>query len=445
MNKFILHIMSYSNEDAIIWSNITYSYNWLLSNINNIETKLNKYGINNGAIVEIIGDCSPTIIALLFALVNKQCIIIPYTISSLKKQPDFHKIMLPEFSIIVDKKGLLKINQYAYQKNKHKLLIQLAQKNHPGLILFTSGSTGNPKAIVHDWNLLINKYNKKNNTNRVLAFLLFDHIGGLNTILYTLYNGGCLVIPNNISTDTVCLSIQNYKVDLLPTSPTFLNLLIINKCHIRYDLSSLKKITYGTESMLPILLKTLHKIFPNTRFLQTYGLSEMGIINVSSESSDSLGIKLNPKFYRIVNDILEVKTNTAMLGYLNFQDTFLEKGWFCTGDMVKQEGDYFYILGRVSEIINVGGLKVFPLHIENIIKQMNYVDDVVVIGEKSSITGQIVKAIIKLSIDESMLDFRKRMRKFCMEKLQDFEIPQKIVLVSKLDYGDRMKKMKNLI
>ena len=77
--------------------------------------------------------------------------------------------------------------------------------------------------------------------------------------------------------------IENFKVQLLPTSPTFLNMLLLSEDYHNYNLDSLELITYGTEPMPMTTLKKLNDIFPKVRFLQTYGLSEVGILRSKSK------------------------------------------------------------------------------------------------------------------------------------------------------------------
>ena len=75
---------------------------------------------------------------------------------------------------------------------------------------------------------------------------------------------------------------------------------------------------------------------------------------------------------RVVDGLLEVKAKSAMLGYLNAPSPFTDDGWFKTGDSVLENG-YYKILGRKSEIINVGGEKVYPQEVENIMLKMQEV------------------------------------------------------------------------
>jgi acyl-CoA synthetase (AMP-forming)/AMP-acid ligase II len=233
-------------------------------------------------------------------------------------------------------------------------------------------------------------------------------------------------------------------VELLPTTPTFLNLLLLSESFRHYDLSSLKLITYGTEVMPESVLKRIHQALPNARLLQTYGLSELGILRSKSKDSGSLWVKIGGEGFdtKVVDDILWIRAHSAMMGYLNAPSPFTKDGWFITGDAVEVDGDYIRILGRKSELINVGGEKVYPAEVESVLQTMEGVEDVAVIGEPNPLTGHIVKARVKLATGEAVGKFRKRMREFCRGKLPNYKIPQKIVLESKELHEDRFKKMR---
>ena len=107
----------------------------------------------------------------------------------------------------------------------------------------------------------------------------------MNTLLYTLSNAGCVVTVPDRSPDAVLSAVAKYGVELLPTSPTFLNLLILSEAYRRHQTGTLKTITYGTEPMPETTLRRSREIFPNVNFQQTYGLSEVGILRSKSRSS----------------------------------------------------------------------------------------------------------------------------------------------------------------
>ena len=93
-------------------------------------------------------------------------------------------------------------------------------------------------------------------------------------------------------------------------------------------------------------LKRFNQLFPDIKLLQTYGLSEVGILRSKSKSSDSLWVKVGGEEFetRVIDGMLEIKAKSAMLGYLNAPSPFTEDGWFKTWDAVEVEGEYIKIL-----------------------------------------------------------------------------------------------------
>lgn len=431
------------SKDAIIWQDKVFSYSWMIEALEKWQNKLRSDGIPENSVVSLEADFSPNAIALLLALLEHGCVIVPLTASVEAKKPEFRDISQVEFIIEIDKNDQAQIKRTGINAN-HEILLKLKRERRPGLVLFSSGSTGKSKAAVHDFVPLLEKFKVPRHTLRTITFLLFDHIGGINTFLYNLSNGGCIITIQDRSPDEVCRAIEKYRVQLLPTSPTFINLILLSEAYKNYDLSSLEMVTYGTEPMPESTLQRFHKIFPKVNLLQTYGLSEVGILRSKSKSSDSLWFKVGGEGYetRIVDGMLEIKAKSAMLGYLNAPSPFTEDAWFKTGDAVEVDGEYIRILGRKSEIINVGGEKVYPAEVESVIQLMDGVEDVAVNAEPNPILGQIVKARVKLCTAETLIEFRKRMNEFCRDKLEKYKIPQKIVLVNETMHGERFKKMR---
>jgi long-chain acyl-CoA synthetase len=264
----------------------------------------------------------------------------------------------------------------------------------------------------------------------------------LNTLLHIISSLGTVVTLNNRQPDEVCHAIQNYRVEILPASPTFLNFLLLSESYKKYDLSSLKFITYGTEPMSATTLSRLNESFPEVKLQQTYGLIELGVLRSKSKDSQSLWVKIGGEGYdtRVSDGLLEIKAESAMLGYLNADSPFTNDGWFRTGDAVEVDGDYFRILGRKSEIINVGGEKVFPQEVENVIQEAGNVSEVTVRGEKHPFTGQIVCAQVRLSSPEEAKVAKQRIRRHCLSKLEKFKVPVKILFTEDGQMNDRMKK-----
>ena len=210
----------------------------------------------------------------------------------------------------------------------------------------------------------------------------------------------------------------------------------------RHDLSSLELITYGTEPMPETTLERVSEAFPEVRLLQTYGLSELGILRSQSRSSDSLWVRVGGEGFetKVVDGRLWIRAESAMLGYLNAPSPFDADGFFDTGDLVEVDGEWIRILGRQSDIINVGGSKVFPAEVESVLLEMPNVADAAVVGERSPITGQIVAATVRLIEPEPADAFKTRMRVFCADRLSSFKIPARVRLTEQSLHSERFKR-----
>jgi acyl-coenzyme A synthetase/AMP-(fatty) acid ligase len=246
----------------------------------------------------------------------------------------------------------------------------------------------------------------------------------------------------NRKPEVICEYIQRHRIELLPVSPSFLNLLLLSQVYKNYDLSTLQLITYGTEPMPESTLKKAREIFDTVKFQQTYGLIELGVLSSKSKDDGSLWVKLGGEGYnlRVVDNLLEIKAESAMLGYLNADSPFTEDGYFKTGDMVEQDGEYYKILGRKSEIINVGGEKVYPQEVENVLLQFPGILDATVYGEKHAMMGNIVCA--KVFTEDSIVEkeFVQSLKKHCRMNLASFKVPVKIQVVFDPLVNARFKK-----
>jgi len=433
----------FKNCDAIIWKATKHSYRSLIINIEKSQLLIDSYQIQPGMVVAINGDFSPNSIALLLALIEKRCIIVPLTNTLNKNENKIFEIAQVEFVFRVNDDDII-TKETVSNRIDNDYYKMIKERQHPGLVLFTSGTSGEPKAAVHDLSALLEKFKTKRKALRTLNFLLFDHWGGLNTMFHILSNGGTVIATRDRDPENVCKIIELHQIELLPASPTFLNLMLMSGAYKNYDMNSLKIISYGTEPMPESTLKRLKIIFPDIKLLQTYGLIELGVMRSKSEKDDSLWVKVGGDGFktRIVDDILHIKADSAMLGYLNAPSPFTKDGYFITGDQVLQKGDYIKILGRESEIINVGGEKVYPQEVENVIQEIKNVVEVVVYKEKNSIIGNIVCAKVRLFDNENGKEKISEIKKHCRKKMQKYKVPVKIDLIEGSLHNNRFKKIR---
>ena len=441
MNKMVDKFKD-NDQTAIIYDGKKYSYNELYIKIKEIESFI-KDKIKSGEVVAILADYSFVSIALFFALYENKNIIAPITSTSKKEIDGKVKESFSAKIINLENENLVITN--IKSEASHKIINDLQNSKCAGLILFSSGSTGAPKAMIHNLDTLVDSYgDKKQKQINMLVFLMFDHIGGINTMLNILSMNATMIIPQNRNADDICKLIEEYKIAVLPSSPTFLNLILINRSYEKYDLSSLRMITYGTETMPEGLLGRLKAVFSKVKFLQTFGTSETGIAATSSKSSSSTFMKIDDENleYKIVDNELWLRSKTQILGYLNrSMESFTNDGWFKTGDLVELDNEGFIkIIGRNKEIINVGGQKVLPSEVESVLLGMDEIEDCLVYGEQNAITGQSVSCdvVLKHGIDDS--GFKILVRKFCKDKLDNFKIPTRVNVVQKTEFTERFKK-----
>jgi acyl-CoA synthetase (AMP-forming)/AMP-acid ligase II len=369
-----------------------------------------------------------------FALIQAKAILVPFTSAIENELPEFINIAGVTCLFRFDANDSWTFEQCS-NPVKNSLVETFIERDVPGLIVFTSGSTGKPKGILQDIERVMRKFVEERAGWRTVLFLMLDHFGGFNTLLSTFAYGGTGICLPDRSPESVCRVIEQSRATLLPTTPTFINMLIASRCYKSFDLSSIKLITYGTEVMPAATLAKVKEIFPNARIKQTYGLSELGVLRSKSERDDSVWVKIGGEGFetKIEDNILWIRSEANMVGYLNAPSPIDADGWMCTGDHVEVRGDYMRILGRKSEMINVGGQKVFPAEIENVLLEADNVREATVVGLPHPVMGHVVKARISLDEPEEQFQLAERLRKHCMDKMAKYKVPVKFEIVHEDD------------
>ena len=435
----------FADRPAVIFENRQYSYKDLTAEIDRHYYQLRERGIQAGDVVCLAADYSFITLSLFLALVKQRAILVPVTTTVATEITE--RVRQSYVEKVVRLSGTtFQIESVSNPgEDKHDLIQRLRDSNAAGLVLFSSGTTGKPKAMIRDFDVLVESYkNRTPKRSRLLAFLMLDHIGGVDTFLGSFAMGMELIIPESRDPHHICQLVENHKVDILPATPTFLNLLLISEAHKHYDISSLKTITYGAEPMPESLLVRLNEAFPDARFLQKFGTSETGVPRTRSKSSLSTMMRIEEEDQesKIVNGELWLRSRTRILGYLNHDaDGFTESGWFQTGDLAEEDEDGFIrIVGRSEEVINVGGQKVLPAEVETVVLELPEVVDCLVRGEVNAITGQSVTAVVVPSETVDPASLRATVRRHCLKHLDKYKVPTRITLADRIETGAGYKK-----
>ena len=388
----------------------------------------------SGDVVALIGDFDLKSILTLLQLIDKNAIIAPLTRDTRAQHEYFFETAL--INVVIEGDAVKRINH----SRQNNFIEDLRRTSHAGLVLFSTGTTGRPKAILHDLTLFMKRFETPRPTLRTINFLLFDHIGGLNTLLHTLFNKGTVIAPKSRSVEDILKTCSEHDVEVLPTTPTFLRMMLMSGLIPDRIPHCLKIITYGTERMDQPTLNALCELLPNIDFRQTFGMSELGIVRVKSKSRDSLFMKVGGEGVetRVVDDVLEIRSATRMLGYLNAESPFDGQGWYNTQDIVEECDGYYKVTGRTSEVINVGGLKFMASEVERVALQFNGVELAKAEGKPNPITGQHVELNVQPAVNME-LD-KNALKAFLSSNLSRYMVPKRLK-VSSVTVGHRFKKI----
>lgn len=444
MEWLIERFQSAPERIAFIHEGREVSYGGVVALIDDFYQRVQDAGIQRGQTVVVLGDYSPEVFCMIMALCRNGSIVIPLTRTSVVEESVALGVSGCEWYVEFDAAGRDATITHRGLKTDNALLNEFRQRGTPGMVLFSSGSTGKPKGILHDFHQVAEKFRKQRAPVVAIPFLMIDHFGGINTILAITSSLGTVVTVADRSVPNICAAIEKYKVELLPATPSFLTLMMASNLQHQYDLSSLKRITYGTEVMPQSTLDRVRAQFPGVDLLQTYGLSEVGVLRSQSREDGSLWVRVGGEGFqtKVVDGVLWIKSQYAMVGYLNAPSEFDADGWFNTQDQVEVDGDYFRILGRVTDLINVAGQKVYPSEVESVILEMDNVQDVAVFGEKHAMLGNIVVAKVVVDSPESVDSLKKRIRQECLAHLAPFKVPAKVVLAEGPLHSVRQKKIR---
>lgn len=314
-----------------------------------------------------------------------------------------------------------------------------------GLILFSSGTSGQPKGMLHNFDALLHRYQiLQAREDRCLLLLLIDHIGGLDAAFRCLFSGSTLVIPQERRPEAAASAIQAHQVNVLPASPTFLNLMLLAHIPDSHDLSSVEIVAYGAEAMPQAVLRQLAKAFPKAQLQQKFGTSETGAVRIRSVGNESLFFRIEDPDteWKIVESELWLKTPSRILGYLNAAPDNLEAdGWYATGDLVETDhAGNLRIIGRASALINVGGQKVHPSEVETVLGEIEGVEACRIYGKTDPITGSAVACDLVVREGKDLRAWKRTIRNHCRGQLAPWKIPSHLRIIDKIELTLRMKR-----
>ena len=282
------------------------------------------------------------------------------------------------------------------------------------ILIRTTGTTGLPKAARHDWSVLARTTRdaKPRPGQRWLLAYGPQQFAGIQVLQHVLAIQGTLVAPFPRQPRDGLEALLTQQLDCVSATPTYWRFLLAEARSRGVALPPLVQVTLGGEASSPDLLADLRAALPDARISQVYASTEFGSIASVGDGRPGLSVASlwsedNPDgLLRVVDGQLWVRSGTGMSGYAGDRsDTPVEEdGWVPTGDLAEVVEDRVLFRGRNSEVINVGGVKVHPLPVEERISALPEVSMARVFGRPNRLTGAIVAVEIVPTGDPGAVD-----------------------------------------
>lgn len=316
------------------------------------------------------------------------------------------------------------------------------QANPGAITILTSGTTGKPKAAEHTWESLSRpvRLSEKAAGDRWLLTYQPHLYAGLQVMLQCLLNYGTLILPGPASSaEDVARLASSRGVQYVSATPSYWRWLLTLAGGERLRDIPLRQITLGGEVVDQVTLESLKQVFPETRIVHIYATTELGrCFSVTDgragfparflDKPSSDGVEM-----RVESGELVVRSANSMSRYDRAEALCsLGQGWFPTGDLVRVVDDRVMFVGRKTDMINVGGNKVYPVEVESVVRSVPGVADTRVYGETSSIVGELVKCDLVVETGFTAAEVEKAVRAKTLADLAAHQRPRLISIVEEI-------------
>ena len=315
--------------------------------------------------------------------------------------------------------ALLEVKKFASMQE----VIEALQQSISDITIFTSGTTGQPRKVVHAVQTLTRFVRLGNRyAGQIWAYAYNPaHMAGLQVFFQAFENLNTLVNVFNLTRSEVYLLIGKYAITHISATPTFYRLLL----PFETEYPVVQRVTLGGEKSDQHLYDAIHKIFPSAKINNVYASTEAGSLFAAKGDSFQIPVPIRDKF-QVVDD--ELLIHRSLLGQ---SDSFkFDEDYYHSGDLIEwvnREEGIFKFKSRKNELINVGGYKVNPGEVENVLNAIEGVRQSFVYGKANSVLGNVLCAEVQLEEGVSMTELD--IRRYLKDYLQDFKIPRRIKFV----------------
>lgn len=368
--------------------------------------------------------------------------------------PDIHLKLL----VGGDRPGWTSYESFVDAGTSPAAVAKVDEDNDNAVFLFTSGTTGSVKCVPMTWRQLDHFPNDMvarvgiTSEDRGITLIPMSHISGPIIVSMVVSVGCSFVVTQRWRPDIVVDFFEKCRVTWTHTVPALADLILKGKPAGR-DLSSVRFIALmGTRAPIN-MLQEMEKVIPSCRAIQGYGLTEtsplLTLMPLEShrDKLGSIGSAVGDVQLRVVDsesrDVLNgepgelvVRGPKVFAGYVGnteLTSSVFQGGWFHTGDVVRLDSDgFFFHLGRLDDVINTGGMKVYPAEVEGALLKHPEVEEVVAYALPDERRGFAVAADVQLA-EGASLD-KVDLQSYLHGQLADYKIPRNIAFVDEFSY-----------
>lgn len=458
----VSHIMNHSKESpddlAIVHQDTTITYGQLGRKIMSASDLLLDMGIGRGTRVMLSATNDPAFIYGYFASHLVGAIAVPIDPQLTDSHRKYVADRVEPQALFVDRPFIY--DQYPVENISALDRETSTQRNLTGGsledwadILFTTGTTGEPKGVVLTHQnvvsaaININTFVGNSSEDREVVPLPLSHSFGLGRLRCNMMAGGTIILVDGFMVPgKIFKSIEDWSATGFSFVPAGLALLYrFSGDKVSQYANQLKYIEIGSAPMPIEHKERLIKLLPETRICMHYGLTEASRaafiefhtskdrLNSIGQASPNVAIKIQDdngcKSPAGIEGEITVRGDIVMKEYLdNTVETNkrLNCGWLHTGDIGYEDKDgYIYLQGRTSELINVGGMKVSPSEIEDVLKKFEGIQDCACIGvpDPKGLSGEAVKAFIVPEADKDSKITQNELVIYLRGHVEPYKIP----------------------